>query len=247
MNEVQERKVVVMGATSGIGYEVAKCFLEAGWQVGVAGRRKELLQTFRDIAPERVCVAEIDICQMDATERLSKLVEDLGGMDLYFHSSGIGHQNPNLEIDTEFRTLETNGMGFLRMVHAAFKYFEQQGKGHIAVISSIAGTKGLGVAPAYSATKRFQNTYIEALEQLMNMKNLAIHFTDIRPGFVATDLLAGDKKYPLQLSAKIVGKKIYQALMRRRRVVVVDWKYRILVIFWSCIPRWLWRNLKIKN
>ena len=192
-------------------------------------------------------MAEIDICQTDATEKLAKLVEDLGGMDLYFHSSGIGHQNPNLEIDTELRTLETNCMGFLRMVHAAFQYFKQQGEGHIAVISSIAGTKGLGVAPAYSATKRFQNTYLEALEQLMNMKHLSIHFTDIRPGFVATDLLAGDKKYPMQLSAPLVGKKIFQALMNRRRVVVIDWKYRILVAFWRCIPRWLWRKLVVKN
>ena len=49
---------------------------------------------------------------------------------------------------------------FIRMVNAAYHYFEQRGKGHIAVISSIAGTKGLGSAPAYSATKRFQNTYI---------------------------------------------------------------------------------------
>ena len=247
MNRMQERKVVVMGATSGIGYEVAKCFLDAGWRVGVAGRRKELLKDFQRLAPDRVCFSEIDICQVDSAEKLLKLVEDLGGMDLYFHSSGIGHQNPNLEFETELRTLETNGIGFLRMIHAAFRYFEQQGKGHIAVISSIAGTKGLGVAPAYSATKRFQNTYIEALEQLMNMRHLAIHFTDIRPGFVATDLLAGDKKYPLQLSAKIVGKKIYRALMNRRRVVVIDWKYRILVAFWRCIPRWLWRRLIVRN
>jgi short-subunit dehydrogenase len=244
---MQARKIVVMGATSGIGYEVAKCFLEAGWRVGVAGRRKELLQAFQNLSPERVCIAEIDICRVDATDKLLKLVDDLGGMDLYFHSSGIGHQNPNLEIETELRTLETNGMGFLRMVHAAFQYFERIGQGHIAVISSIAGTKGLGVAPAYSATKRFQNTYIEALEQLMNMRHLAIHFTDIRPGFVATDLLAGDKKYPLQLSAQTVGKKILRALMKRRRVVVIDWKYRILVAFWRSIPRWLWRRLCIKN
>ena len=82
------------------------------------------------------------------------------------------------------------------MVNTAFHYFARQGKGHIAVISSIAGTKGLGIAPAYSATKRFQNTYIDALEQLAYMqKKKAIHFTDIRPGFVKTDLLNDGKNY----------------------------------------------------
>ena len=247
MEKREVRRVVVMGATSGIGYEVAKCFLEAGWRVGVAGRRKELLKTFQAMDPDRICIAEIDICQLGAEQKLLSLVEELGGMDLYFHSSGIGHQNPNLNVETELRTLETNGRGFLQMILAAFQYFEKQGKGHIAVISSIAGTKGLGVAPAYSATKRFQNTYIEALEQLMNMRRLPIHFTDIRPGFVATDLLAGDKKYPLQLSAARVGKQIVKAVLQHKRVVVVDWKYRILVFFWRCIPRFLWRRLVVRN
>lgn len=110
-------------------------------------------------------------------------------MDLFFLSSGIGSQNPDLKPEIELNTARTNVEGFTRMVTAAFNHFKTQGGGHIAVISSIAGTKGLGIAPAYSATKRFQNTYIEALAQLSRMQHLNIHFTDIRPGFVATDLL----------------------------------------------------------
>ena len=100
-----------------------------------------------------------------------------------------GYQNRNLEPEIELNTARTNVEGFIRMVTAAFDYFKKTKKGHIAVISSIAGTKGLGVAPAYSATKRFQNTYIDALAQLARMQHLNIRFTDIRPGFVATDLL----------------------------------------------------------
>ena len=80
-------------------------------------------------------------------------------MDVFLLSSGIGKQNLSLYPDIELQTAATNVSGFIRMVNAAYHYFEQQGKGHIAVISSIAGTKGLGSAPAYSATKRFQNTY----------------------------------------------------------------------------------------
>lgn len=82
-------------------------------------------------------------------------------MDLFLLSSGIGKQNLSLTPDIELQTAATNVEGFIRMVTAAYHYFEQQGHGHLAVISSIAGTKGLGSAPAYSATKRFQNTYIE--------------------------------------------------------------------------------------
>ena len=112
----------------------------------------------------------------------------------------------------------------------------QQGKGHIAVISSIAGTKGLGIAPAYSATKRFRNTYIDALEQLSRMHHLHISFTDI-PGFVATGLLNDGKHYPMLMSPKTVAAHIVRAIHRKQRIAVIDWRYRLLVFFWKLIPR----------
>ena len=115
------------------------------------------------------------------------------------------------------------------------------------VISSIAGTKGLGAAPAYSATKRFQNTYIEALAQLARMQRLNIHFTDIRPGFVDTDLLGDDKKYPLLMSPSKVATSIIRAIERRKPVCTTDIRYRILVFFWRLIPRFLWERLPVKN
>ena len=168
-------------------------------------------------------------------------------MDVFLLSSGIGKQNLSLQPDIELQTAATNVSGFIRMVNAAYHYFEQHGKGHIAVISSIAGTKGLGSAPAYSATKRFQNTYIDALDQLAHMKKLNISFTDIRPGFVATDLLNDGKHYPLLMDAAKVGRHIAWSLERKQRIVVIDWRYRILVFFWKMIPRWMWKRLPVKT
>ena len=159
----------------------------------------------------------------------------------------MGHQNRDLQPDIELNTARTNVEGFTRMVTAAFNYLKEKGSGHIAVISSIAGTKGLGVAPAYSATKRFQNTYIDALEQLSYLQKLNIHFTDIRPGFVATDLLNDGKHYPLLMDATKVGRHIAWSLERKQRIVVIDWRYRILVFFWKMIPRWMWKRLPVKT
>lgn len=144
-------------------------------------------------------------------------------------------------------TLETNGTGFTRMVTTAFHYFRKQGKGHIAVISSIAGTKGLGVAPSYSATKRFQNTYIDALEQLAHMQKMDITFTDIRPGFVATAILNDHKHYPLLMHPEKVANSIVEGLYRRKRILVIDWKFCILVFFWKLIPSYIWKRLPIRN
>jgi len=169
-------------------------------------------------------------------------------MDLYFHSSGIGWQNNSLDIEKELKTVETNGLGFTRMVDTAFNWFathhQSNSKARIACITSIAGTKGLGAAPAYSATKRFQNHYLECLSQQARMRHLPIAITDIRPGFVKTDLIAGSS-YPLQLKPEDVAKHIVSAIENGKEVKVIDWRYDILVFLWRLIPRWLWTRLKI--
>ena len=117
--------------------------------------------------------------------------------------------------EIELRTLETNGTGFVRMVTAAFHYFAQQKKGHLAVIAPSREPKGWEAAPAYSATKRFQNTYIDALEQLAHIQKLPIRFTDIRPGFVATGLLNDGKHYPMLMHTEKVARHIVHALEKR--------------------------------
>lgn len=285
------KKAIVMGATSGIGMEVANLLAQRGWQVGIAGRRidrlEEVKRNTNQIISEKtevsqkgnisagikasrgeiICYQQIDVTSADAPTLLQKLIEKLGGMDLYFHSSGIGWQNNSLDFEKEMKTVETNGLGFVRMVDTAFNWFAQQsqeqdkgqelsqeqnsdkGKGNdtyrIACITSIAGTKGLGAAPAYSATKRFQNHYLECLTQQAHMRHLPIAITDIRPGFVKTDLIAGSN-YPLQLTPQKVAQQIVNAIERGKTVKTIDWKYSILVSLWRMIPRWIWTRLTIK-
>lgn len=242
------RKAIVMGATSGIGMEVAKLLTAQGWEIGVAGRRIERLRQLQQENPMVMAIKEIDITAEDAPKRLEELIAELGGMDLYFHSSGIGFQNVELDVDMEMATVATNGMGFTRMVTAAFNHFaaHPEHKGHIAVISSIAGTKGLGASPAYSSTKRFQSHYMECLAQLAHIRGLDIAFTDIRPGFVTTELIEGCN-YPMLMDATKVARKIVSAISKRKNSIVIDWRYSILVFFWRLVPGWLWRRMKIKS
>lgn len=265
-----------MGATSGIGQEVARLLAANGYEVGIAGRREERLVQMAQATPGIVAYRQIDVTKEDAPTELHKLIEELGGMDLYFHSSGIGWENVALDADKELKTVETNGVGFVRMVSAAYNWFaeqrtdeaklraegaeqraeraEQRGeeaeqrasskerKARIACITSIARTRGLGAAPAYSATKRMQAHYLECLSQQARMRHLNIGITDIRPGFVATDLIAGSH-FPLQLKAEDVARTIVRAIERGSEVVTIDWRYRLLVAAWQLIPRWLWVRL----
>lgn len=251
-----------MGATSGIGQEVARLLAANGYEVGIAGRREERLVQMAQATPGIVTHRQIDVTKEDAPTELQKLIEELGGMDLYFHSSGIGWENVALDADKELKTVETNGVGFVRMVSAAYNWFAEQRadeakqraegdeqragdkerKARIACITSIARTRGLGAAPAYSATKRMQAHYLECLSQQARMRHLNIGITDIRPGFVATDLIAGSH-FPLQLKAEDVARTIVRAIELGSEVVTIDWRYRLLVAAWQLIPRWLWVRL----
>ena len=234
------KKAIVIGASSGIGMEVARLLLKQNWKVGVAARRVDLLKTIGDVETE-----QIDVTNPEATQQLKHLIDRVGGMDLFFYASGIGKQNRELKEDIELATVETNALGFTRMIGEAYRFFAQQGYGHIATISSIAGTKGLGPAPSYSATKAMQNVYLQALEQQANARGLDICFTDIRPGFVDTALLDGNFKYPMMLKAEAVAKEIVHAINRKQHVRVIDWRYRILTAIWRRIPKCIWRHLKL--
>lgn len=234
------KRAIVIGASSGIGREVAKLLMKEGWTVGVAARRVDKLEEL-----DAAAVEQIDVTREEATGRLQTLISKLGGMDLFFYASGIGKQNRELKEDIELATVETNGVGFTRMIGEAYRYFAERGHGHIAAITSIAGTKGLGPAPSYSATKAMQNVYLQALEQQANARGLKIHFTDIRPGFVDTDLLKGDFHYPMMLKPERVAKEILYAINHRQHIRIIDWKYRILTAFWRRIPRYIWRRFRL--
>lgn len=241
------KRIIIIGATSGIGYEVAQQYIQKGYQVGVAGRRKERLESLRALAPTQVHIQPIDVTTEEASMQLLALIDKMGGMDIFLLCSGIGYQNRCLQQAIEMNTIETNVKGFTRMVLAAYHYFSGHGGGHIAVISSIAGTKGLGVAPSYSATKCFQNCYIDALAQLSRIEQRPISFTDIRPGFVRTALLNDGLHYPMCLSPQYAARLIVAAIDHRKRRVIIDWRYALLVFFWRLIPAWLWERLPIAN
>ena len=246
---MEQKRAIVMGATSGIGQAVAKRLTKEGWQVGIAGRRLDRLFELQRKDLDIVAIQQIDVTRDDAPDQLLTLIGKMGGeIDLYFHSSGIGYQNPDLNLDKEIATVETNALGMTRMVATMFNYFAEkpEKEAQIAVISSIAGTKGLGAAPAYSATKRYVNHYLECLTQLKHIKGLKkLTISDIRPGFVRTPLLNDGGKYPLQLDVEKVAEEIVRKVQKKKQIITVDWRYRILVFFWSLIPRCIWVRLKI--
>lgn len=235
-----------MGATSGIGLRVAEIFAKAGWLVGAAGRKEKVLRKLQSDFPDRIRYAQINIDETDAPNRLRDLIGRLGGMDIYFHVSGIGFQNEALVTDHDTATAQTNVVGFTRMIDTAFRYFRSHGKrGRIAAVTSVAGTNGIGELASYSASKKYQQTYLTALDQLARMQGLDISFTDIRPGWVRTPLLNPDRIYPMTMTLDSVVVSIVRAIIARKRMCVIDWRWNLLVRAWSLIPDRIWERMPI--
>ena len=238
-------KIVITGASSGLGFETAKLFISAGWKVAVCARRVDRLKPLTELNPDNVTAYQLDICNDSSPTVLQQILQEGEKTDVYFHVAGIGSHNRDLDIDKEINTLNTNALGFVKCIDTAYNYFKTVGGGHIAAISSIAGTKGLSAAPSYSATKRMQWTYLQCLAQLSHSSGAGIKITDIRPGFVKTDLLDKNKDYPLLLKPPYAAKIIYKAIIKKKRVKIIDWKYSVLVFFWKLIPDFIWERLKI--
>lgn len=242
------KTAIIIGATSGIGKAVAIRLLEEGWTVGIAGRRVGALEEIASLY-DRAVPQVMDITAENAVEALDDLLENVGAPDLFLHVSGAGYQNPTLDEDKEMLMVRTNCEGMVRMVSHLINFVKRSGaysterKAQIGVVTSVAGTAGLGVAPSYSATKKMQSTYLSALSQLARMEGLPVLFSDIRPGFVATEFLNPEKKYPMMISTEKAATFILKGLERKRRIIVFDWKFKCITFLWRLIPRPLWERL----
>lgn len=251
------RKIIIIGASSGIGAELAKSYASNGCMVGISARREEPLKTLADSYKSNIIYLLMDVSYSYAEESsniygaydgFEELAKRLGGVDLVIFCAGYGKQTRELVLEQELATVDVNISGFVAVATAAVNYFIKRAPSvttpQFVAISSVASLKGLGISASYSASKRFQLTYLESLDQLLRSKGVKISFTSILPGFVATDFI-GKKNYPFTLDKVYAAKKIVQAIERRKFRAVIDWKWGIVVALWALIPNFVWRRIKL--
>lgn len=240
------KRVIIVGASSGLGHGLAEMYIKAGWMVGVAARNATALESLRSSAPERVSMAVIDITAPHASRTFREFVEAFGGMDLYIHCAGVLAEEDGSDAGAVRKVVATNSLGFAIMVDAAFEYFRGNGKeGHIAAITSIAGIRGLGDLPAYSASKAFDSTYLEALRQRAHKLGMKLRITDIKPGWTRTPLLEGRRRYMFEMDSEDVVREIFSAVSRGSATAVIGLRWRLLTFFERLIPSALWTRLHL--
>ena len=236
------KKAIIVGASSGIGNELAKILVEEGYKVGITGRRKPELEKLRKSRAEKYVISSFDCMNENNSEKLTELTNKIGGLDLLILSSGTGDLNENLEFEIENSTNKLNVIAFTEIVDWTFNYFEKQGNGHLTAISSIAGIRGSRIAPAYNASKAYQINYLEGLRQKATKIKKPIYITDIRPGFVDTDMAKGEGQFWVSSKEK-AAKQIFRLIKKKANVGYVSKRWQLISILLKGLPNGIYKRM----
>jgi short-subunit dehydrogenase len=237
------KRAIVIGASSGIGKELAIVLSQNGFAVGLMARRVDLLEELRSTLPNAAFARQADISDSSsAMPVLQNLIEEMGGVELIIISSGTGFINPDLDWAKEKRTLDVNVSGFAAMANVAYRHFLQAGRGHLVGISSIAAIRGSAVAPAYSASKAFMSNYLEGLRIRAQKAGLPIVVTDIQPGFVDTAMAQGQGLFWVASPQK-AARQIYGAIERKAKHAYVTKRWSLIGWLLKVLPDFLYSKL----
>ena len=236
----QYKKAIVVGASSGMGKELVKILVEKGYNIGITGRRENLLKELKEAYPDRIFIKAFDIRDLSKTTRsIRELIKSLDGLDLLVLSSGVGFLNEELDTEPEFQTIDTNITAFTDIMTFTFRHFQKHPPGHLVGLTSIAALRGNKSAPAYNASKAYQSNYLEGLRQKSRNQKLKITVSDIRPGFVATDMAKGEKLFWAASPEKAAG-QIYRAIRRKRKIAYISKRWGLFALMLKIAPRWMY-------
>ena len=229
------KHALIIGASSGIGKELAKILVENNYFVVITGRRENLLKEIQQTKPKSYSYKVQDVTNLKSCENLFKEVKtEFKIIDLIVYSSGVGSPNYSLDWELEKPTLETNVMAATKIYGLAYNLFKEQGFGHLVGISSVASIRGNRHVPAYFASKAFQASYLESLWMKASRSKSKIYVTDIQPGFVDTSMAIGKAFW--MANSKKAAKQIFSAIKKRKKKAYITKRWRLVAFVLKWIP-----------
>ena len=230
------KKAIVVGASSGVGRELAKILVENGYKVGITARRENLLHELAAEKPDAYVVKPFDLINTEIIlPNLEELVGELGGLDLLVISAGLIKLNTKLDYKIEYTTNLVNVTAFTLISNWAFNLFRNQGAGHLVGITSVAGLRGWRNNVAYNASKGYQMNYLEGLKNLARHEKLPITVTDIIPGYMETNMKGTTLVFwvcPPDKAAQL----IFKAIRKKRKIAYVYSRWRIGAFLYKHLP-----------
>ena len=208
------KKLWITGASSGIGKAVAEKFAREQWKVAISARRENLL---KEIAQQKnIYSYPLDVTELQKTKEVfSNILNDFDGLDLCIFCSGT--YNPKLEsqinIDQIKNVMNVNFFGVLNCINAAENYFKEKKSGHISIVSSIAGYRGLPNSSGYGPSKAALTNFTESI--YFDFKKFGVRVSVVSPGFIKTPLTDKNEfPMPFLKTPEYAAEKIFNGLIK---------------------------------
>jgi decaprenylphospho-beta-D-erythro-pentofuranosid-2-ulose 2-reductase len=243
-------RVLMIGATSAIAHETAKCFAREGAELFLVGRNSEKLSAVADDlnvrGAKRVDTFLLDLSDLDRHQELfDAALTALDGLDILLIAHGtLGDQRKcELSVEETMKELTNNCLSVISLLTIGANYFEQQRRGQIVVVSSVAGDRGRKSNYVYGTAKGAVNIFLQGLRNRLYASGVSV--LTVEPGFVDTPMTAGLKKGPLFAKPRVVGRGIYQAIQKRKDIVYLPWFWRPVMLVVKCIPEGVFKRLSL--
>ncbi len=235
-------KILIIGASSGIGLSLAKYYLARGSSVAATARSTDAFEKLLKRYPENFQFRAADISDQANNEKACRdMIEQMGGLDVAVISAGVSLQNLSLTIDKEQLTVDINVRGFVYAAIWLAHFFEEQGYGHLAATSSMAQFYGSPQRPSYNASKAFISTFAEGLA--IKYHGSGIFISDIRPGLIDTPMTVGLGYDKLKISSEQAALIIAKGLARRKRKIIIGKGWMFLARLSALLPLRLFRKI----
>ncbi len=243
-------KIAILGATSAIAHEAAKCFAKDNAEFFLVGRSQEKLETIaNDLkvrGAKRVDTFAVDLADLERHQALFDATQaTLEHIDVLLIAYGtLGDQKRCEQSVTEtLKEFTNNCTSVLSLLTLFANYFEQQKRGTIAVISSVAGDRGRQSNYVYGTAKAAVTTFLQGLRGRLAKSNVVV--LTIKPGLIDTPMTADLKKGPLMASARSVGEGIYKAIQKKNEVVYLPAIWLPIMLIVKSIPERVFKRLSI--
>jgi short-subunit dehydrogenase len=233
---------IIIGASSGIGYELAVQLAAKGYQLGLVARRIEKLEQLSSVLPGEHFIMQSDVSEAEqAQEQLTELINKMGDVELIILNSGVGHQEKKLDWAVEREMIEVNIRGFAALTVVAMNYFRERGNGHLVGISSVAAHMSGGMAPTYAATKAFVSSYFNGMRSRAEYSKLPITVTTVEPGFVDTPMVQGRPIWTASVEKAV--SQLVKGIINKKGHIYITKRWRYVAWLLNIMPKWLMRRL----
>lgn len=238
------RSIIITGATSGIGKELAIQYAAKGDKVGLIGRRTERLKELKEEIGELAYIKTLDITDHEQAEVVyQELIDEMGGMDMMILNAGVGRIQMLPPWRAESTLIEVNALAFAHGCHFAFDYFKQRGGGQIVGMSSMASLLAHHRATAYTATKHFISNYMIGYRQKARRVDADITITEIRAGYIWTEMTKNAKGMFWVAPVDKAAKQMMRGIEKKKNIFYVTKRWRLLAWVVKCIPEWIWNRI----